>query len=187
MERSVRGALSALLLSAAASALLLLSPVDRAFAGDAPRVYARVAPVPAGAYFIDFRARPSSYIGHTYIIYGRLDGEGRVAEEHIAGLIPEHDVWEGLFVPIQANVREYKDDTKLLPVAIYRRQLSAAEYQRVARVVRYYQATEHRWHVIFQNCNTFAADLAEVLRLNRPPTVLPPSVWVEMLRKLNGG
>ena len=31
-------------------------------------------------YFIEFRSRPSTYIGHTYIVYGRTDASGRILE-----------------------------------------------------------------------------------------------------------
>jgi hypothetical protein len=61
-------------------------------------------------YFIDFRARPSTYIGHTYIVYGRIDASGRLIETHYAGLIPFKQPWRGL--PIQASVQQYIDDTR---------------------------------------------------------------------------
>lgn len=166
-------------------AALLLLPVNCAQARDPTRIYERIEPVRPGEYFIDFRSRPSSYIGHTYIVYGHVDEDGHVTELHYAGLIPEHDVWEGLFIPIEATVRQYKDDTRYLPSAIYRRRLNPLEYQRVVRRVQELRASEHRWHVILQNCNSFAIEIADVLRLPHPPSLLPPAVWVGMLRNLN--
>ena len=68
---------------------------------------------------------------------------------------------------------------------LYRRELSAAEFERVGRAVRMLKANEHRWHLIFYNCNDFAIEIAEALGLWRPPSLLPPSVWVGMLRTLN--
>jgi hypothetical protein len=94
-------------------------------------------------------------------------------------------VWEGIFSPIAATVRKYKDDSRLTPMAIYRRRLTAPEYRRVVRAVRFFHATERRWHVIVQNCNDFGIEIAEVLGLWRPPSLLPPSVWVAGLRALN--
>lgn len=136
-------------------------------------------------YFIDFRARRSAYIGHTYIIYFRIDAGSRLIEEHHAGLVPEENVWNGVFSPIRAAIRKYKDDTRLPPTVIYRRELSAAEYARVERTVRMLRANEHRWHVIFYNCNDFAIELAEALGLWRPPSLMPPSMWVGMLKAVN--
>jgi hypothetical protein len=181
----VRRLASALPWIGAAAIWLIVLQLHSALARDSSQIYARVEAVAPGSYFIDFRARPSSYFGHTYIVYGRLDTDGRVAELHYAGLIPEGNAWEGLFVPIEGTVRQYKDDTKYLPTAIYRRRLSAVEYQQVSARVRRLRASEHRWHAIFQNCNSFAIDIAAVLGLGRPPSLLPPSVWVGMLRALN--
>ena len=136
-------------------------------------------------YFIDFRARRSAYIGHTFVIYFVVGADGRLVEEHHAGLVPEENVWNGVFSPIRAAIRKYKDDTRLPPTVIYRRELSAAEYARVERTVRMLKANEHRWHVIFYNCNDFAIEIAEALGLRRPPSLMPPSMWVGMLKAIN--
>jgi hypothetical protein len=136
-------------------------------------------------YFIDFRARNSTYIGHTYLVQFRIDASGNVVEQHYAGLIPEENVWNGVLSPIRASIRKYKDDARMPTTMLYRRELSAAEYERVGRAVRMLQANEHRWHLIFYNCNDFAIEIAEALGLRRPPSLLPPSVWVGMLRVLN--
>jgi hypothetical protein len=136
-------------------------------------------------YFIDFRARRSSYIGHTYITYFRVGPDGRVSDEQHAGLIPEENVWNGVFSPIRAAIRKYKDDTRLPATVIYRRELSAAEFNRVGRAVRLLRANERQWHLIFYNCNDFAIEVAEALGLRRPPSLLPPSMWVGMLRAIN--
>jgi hypothetical protein len=136
-------------------------------------------------YFIDFRARNSTYIGHTYIIYFRVDAAGRLVEEHHEGLIPEEDVWNGIFSPIRASIRKYKDDVRMPTTVIYRRELTAAEFDRVGRAVHMLKASQRQWHLVFYNCNDFAIEIAEALRLWRPPSLLPPSVWVGTLRNLN--
>jgi hypothetical protein len=136
-------------------------------------------------YFIEFRARNSAYIGHTYIRYYRTDGMGRVLEAHDTGLVPEEDVWNGVFSPIRASIRKYKDDGRLPTTEMYRRQLNADEYARVGRAVRLLRVNETRWHVIFYNCNDFAIEIAEALGLRRPPSLLPPSMWVGTLRLMN--
>jgi hypothetical protein len=138
-----------------------------------------------GRYFIEFRARDSAYIGHTYIRYFQTDAGGRLLEAHDTGLVPEEDVWNGVFSPIRASIRKYKDDARLPTTVIYRRQLSAGEYARVGRAVRLLKANEKSWHVIFYNCNDFAIEVAEALGLWRPPSLLPPSVWVGTLKLLN--
>jgi hypothetical protein len=175
MEQRLRAASPARALIFAAAGWLLAG----GFCGDA------FAQRSGERYFIDFRARNSNYIGHTYLIYFRVDASGHVAEQHHAGLIPEKDVGNGLILPIHAAIRKDKDDTRMPATAIYRRELNAAEFDRVGRAVRMLKASEHRWHVIFYNCNDFAIEIAEAIGLWRPPSLLPPSVWVGMLRALN--
>jgi hypothetical protein len=165
-------------LAIVAAGCLLAGAIGSAIA--APR------PLHGERYFIDFRARPSQYIGHTYVVYFRVDASGRVIEKHHAGLIPEEDVWKGLVSPIRATIRKYKDDTRLLPTVIYRRELTAAEFHRVDRAVSFLRARQHRWHVIFFDCNDFGIEIAEALGMTRPPSLMPPSVWVAMLEKMNG-
>jgi hypothetical protein len=63
--------------------------------------------------------------------------------------------------------------------------LTAAEFNRVGRAVRLLKANERQWHLIFYNCNDFAIEIAEALGMRRPPSLLPPSVWVGSLRLLN--
>lgn len=136
-------------------------------------------------YFIEFRARDSRYLGHTYITYYRTGANDRVLDHHESGLIPEEDVWNGVLSPIRASIRRYKDDARMPVTEVYRRELTAEEYARVGRAVRLLKANEKRWHVIFYNCNDFAIEVAEALRLWRPPSLLPPRVWVSTLRTLN--
>ncbi len=87
--------------------------------------------------------------------------------------------------PVAANVRKYKDDSGLKPDTIYRRRLTASEYQSVVRVVQFLRSSEHQWHAIFMNCNDFGIEVAEALHMRRPPSLMPPSMWVGLLRVLN--
>jgi hypothetical protein len=136
-------------------------------------------------YFIEFRARPGPFIGHTYVVYGRIDAAGHILDVHSVGLAPDGNPVVGAFVPVAGSVRQDKNDAKYNPNAIYRRPLSAAEYVHVSRFVDMLRAREHEWHLIFQNCNDFAATIADGLGLRRPPAVMPPSMWVGMLRLFN--
>ena len=148
--------------------------------------YAAAEPRSTGErYFIDFRARSSHYIGHTYVIYYRVDATGHVAEQHLAGLVPEEDVWNGILSPIRATIRKYKDDTRVPAGEVYRRELSGAQYAQVVRTVQFFESRPQRWHLIFNNCNDFGIQIAETLGLWRPPSLMPPSVWVGTLRALN--
>jgi hypothetical protein len=153
------------------------------------RASAEPASAPQGdageRYFIEFRARPGPFIGHTYVVYGRTGMAGRVLDKHTAGLIPEGNPIVGAFLPVVGSVRQDKNDTRYAPNAVYRRSLSAAEYARVSRFVSMLRANEREWHLMFQNCNDFGIMVAEALGLRRPPSLMPPAMWVGLLRALN--
>lgn len=148
----------------------------------------RAAAQPApDRYFIEFRSRPSTYIGHTYIVYGRTDATGRILDMRYAGLIPDvDDAMQALIIPVPGVVKKYEDDAKLKPDAIYGRRLTAAEYAAVARAVRIMKHSQRKWHPIFQNCNDFGIAVAEALGMRRPPSLMPPRIWIETLRLMNG-
>ena len=136
-------------------------------------------------YFIEFRSRPSTYIGHTYIFFGRTDASGRILDARYAGFIPEVDAVQALIVPVEGTVRKYEDDVRLKPNAIYGRSLTAAEYAAVVRAVRILKQSQRKWHPIFQNCNDFGIGIAEALGMRRPHSLMAPNVWVSTLRTLN--
>jgi hypothetical protein len=148
-------------------------------------IVAAAPPRIAGEYFIEFRARPSTYIGHTYIVYGRVSSDGAVVEIHYAGHIPFKDAWRGLFAPIPGGVRNYIDDTRRTPSTIYRQRLTPEQYRAVSWTVARLRADEREWHAIFLNCNDFAIQIARTLDLPHPPSLLPPSMWVGLLKLLN--
>lgn len=175
-----------------------LRAVGFAFAGSllllAILASARVVAQPAGTqqaaganrYFIEFRSRPSTYVGHTYIVYGRTDATGRILDMRYAGLIPDvDDAKQALIIPVPASVQKYEDDALLKPDAIYGRRLTAAQYAAVARAVRILRQSQRKWHPIFQNCNDFAIAIAEALGMRRPPSLMLPRIWIETLRMLN--
>ena len=97
-------------------------------------------------HFIDFRARPGAMWGHTFILYGRVDGRGRPVELHRAGFYPDDGqagLILGTFVPVRAAVRAVPDDFSETPSAIYRRTLSSAQYARLKSTVTRIRANDH--------------------------------------------
>ena len=164
------GAVVGLGLLLAACTLAAAEPVRR----DAP------------GYFIEFRARPSVYFGHTFIVYGRVDASGRTVERRHAGFIPGDDFMMALIYPVRGTVGPDPADWALPSTAVYRRRLSAVEYRRVVDKVQLLRATQHEWHFFFFNCNDFAIEIAETLYLHRLPSLVAPKLWVDGLRILNG-
>lgn len=140
------------------------------------------------SHFIDFRARPGAMVGHTFILYGRIDQRGRAVETARAGLYPDDGAAGlifGTLLPVSARVRAVPDDYSETPSAIYRRALTGAEYARLKATVTQLRANDHAWHMLTHNCNDFAAIVAQSLRLVTPPPVLVPNAWVRALKAMN--
>jgi hypothetical protein len=151
---------------------------------------ARPAPAQSPAdYFIDFRSRPGYLFGHTFIVYGRLDAHGQPSAAHLAGIYPidgQAGLIIGSVIPVRASVRAVQDDFRERPTNIYRRRLSAAEYDRLLRVVGAARRSDHSWDLLFKNCNDFAIEVAKGIGLAAPSSWLMPYYFVGWLRLLNG-
>jgi hypothetical protein len=140
----------------------------------------------ARPYYVEFRARPAGDIGHSVIVYGRLGPGGRPAERHFASFVPGVDGRKGMIFPVYGSVRASAADIHTPPITSYRVSLTGAEYARVTATVRRLKAEEHLWHAFLFNCNQLPVEVATAIGLNRPPSVLPPNLWVDTLRLLNG-
>jgi hypothetical protein len=150
----------------------------------------RLAETQRGAerYFVDFHARSRPSIsGHNFIVYGRLNSDGRIAEAQVVGFSPDSDRnWASYFLPLPGLLGREGADLRERSVVVYRRYLSAAEFNRVNAKLRQLKATRPHWHFIFFNCNDFVADVARSIGLYRPPSLLPPIIYVTLLQALNG-
>jgi hypothetical protein len=140
-------------------------------------------------YFVDFRSRPGYVYGHTIVVYGYFDAQGRAVEERYAGLYPKDDeagLIVGTIIPVDASVRPVKEDFNTSPSMVYRRELTAREYRIMRAAIRHERQREHFWHVVIFNCNDFAARIAQALDMRVPSTLLLPPFFVLTLRLMNG-
>lgn len=140
-------------------------------------------------YFIDFRARGGGILGHTYIVYGRLDARGRAVEINHAGLNPDDaygnsPILAVALVPGQISLK--REDPKKPTVAVYRRRLTATQYAHLKGTVHRLRATHRNWHMAFYNCNDFAGQVARELGMMAPLAWARPGTFVNGLRALNG-
>ncbi len=140
----------------------------------------------ARPYYVEFRARPSNDIGHSVVVYGRRGPTGEPAERRFASFVPGADGRKGMILPIYGSVRASPEDIHTPPMTSYRRAVTAAEYARVTYAVRRLKAREHLWHAFLFNCNQLPVEVAGAIGLRRPPSILPPNLWVDTLRALNG-
>ena len=158
--------------------------------GPARRLPVSAPPPAHGHYFIDFRARTTGLLGHTFIYYGRIDARGRLAEAHFAGLYPDEGRLLTPFLPMMlvpgyVSVKMENPDKDL--GAIYRLRLSARQYARVKATVRRLRRRDRWWHFAFYNCNEFVGYVARAVGLRTPPGLDVPTGYIRALKKLNAG
>jgi hypothetical protein len=155
-------------------------PTQEYFVGESQREGVR--------YFVDFHARSRpSLTGHNFIVYGRLNAHRRIVEAQVVGFTPDSDrYWAAYFIPVPGLLGRERADFTEPSTVIYRRHLTAAEFYQLNAKVRQVRETEPSWHLIFSNCNDFVGEIAKSIGLLRPPSLMMPSIYVSLLRALNG-
>jgi hypothetical protein len=174
-----------------ASAQLSLRSGPAAAAGShAPRARPgpQAAPLEAPRYFVEFRSRAGFY-GHTYVVYGQLDTRRKRTDVHYAGLYPEGGpvgFMLGHVLPVPATVDAVEDDLTDPVTEAYLRIVTAEEFAKITAAIDRLRANTQLWNALLNNCNDFAAELAQELGLRTPSTLLIPELFVSELRGMNG-
>ncbi len=139
-------------------------------------------------YFVEFRSRTGFY-GHTYVVYGQIDGRGKRTDVRYAGLYPEGGpvgFMLGHVLPVPATVDAVEDDLIDPVTEAYLRIVTAEEFAKITKVIDRLRANTQLWNALLNNCNDFAAELAQKLGLRTPSTLLIPELFVSELREMNG-
>jgi len=146
------------------------------------------APVQAARHFVEFRSRTGFY-GHTYVVYGQIDSRGQRFDLRYAGLYPEGGpvgFMLGHVLPVPATVNAVADDLTDPVTETYLRIVTAQEFGRISAAIERLRANAQVWNALLNNCNDFAAELAQELGLRTPSTLLIPELFVSGLREMNG-
>jgi hypothetical protein len=143
---------------------------------------------PQGRYYVEFRAR---WINHTYIVYGRLDATGNPLDQHFIALYPRSGVLGlaagSLPLIVPATTLPVPGDRDADMLAVYRRTIDAAQYQKIQNFV--YQTRSnpnHYWNLYTVNCNYFAAQIATAVGLKVPVVYAQVTpLYIKQLESLN--
>jgi hypothetical protein len=142
-------------------------------------------------YYIEFRSRSAQSYGHTFSIYGRLNGQGKIASKAVAGLHPFTEsalpwmVGHLFLVPSETGACDGDTEDQYV-TARFRVALSQAEYAKVTTFIKGLQKKSPLWHAVLYNCNAFVGDIAHFMGLETPSsTMLMPAEYINGLRDLN--
>lgn len=143
-------------------------------------------------YFIEFRSRYAYTYGHSFVIFGRLNGAGKMIDPQVAGLAPKSNdpniYMLGHLAPVPASTGWTDGDLEdKYMSANWRVMLSEAEYRKVVAKIRKLQASSPMWHAVLYNCNAFVADIAQFMGYKTPGIWLKPQQFITKLRQMNGG
>jgi hypothetical protein len=141
-------------------------------------------------HFIEFRSRYALTYGHTYVVFGTVDKDGRMISPEVAGLAPASPDAApyviGHFVPVPATTGATDGDLEeQYRSASWRVLLTDVEYDNVVVFIRKQQATSHLWDASLYNCNAFVGDIARHMGYKTPAIWLRPQQFITQLREMN--
>jgi hypothetical protein len=151
-----------------------------------PQYGAREIKRAGGGYFVEFRARRGlTVFGHNYIVYGRLNKNGDTIAPQVVGF-SDGDERNTHLSAVRAFVGPLSQDFTSTPTAVYRRQLTATQFEQLISKIRQIRRAQLPYNFVFLNCSDFAGEIAESIGLRRPPSLVSPTAYVVGLRILNG-
>jgi hypothetical protein len=155
---------------------------------DSPRASKPAPAARSGTHYIEFRVAQIGTYGHSYVVYGRLNGRGEPADRNYADRYPEGTYLHmavGHLLPVPAN-KKWNPDVLTLPVATsFRRNLSEAEYRKLVAAVKRARASTQYWNALTNNCNHFVAELATAIGMKVPAGLQVAYSFIPALRELN--
>jgi hypothetical protein len=166
---------------------LALFPLQSASASDGSSRHDGARETQAGGgYFVEFRARRGmTPFGHNYMVYGRLNAQGGMIAPQVVGF-SDGDPRDVHLYAAHGHVGPLALDFTNPPTVIYRRHLTAVQFERLTAKIRQMRRARPPYHFIFLNCEDFTGEIAESIGLVRSPGLMLPMAYVVWLRALNG-
>jgi hypothetical protein len=167
--------------------LYIVGLITLTFAAPACATFSRAGGPSSSHYFVEFRAR-DGISGHTYLVYGKIDGRGRILSARAGGFHPYGAFSETaltLILPFPGRVGLQPADRTDPPSAIYRLYLNADTYARLVSAVKRFRQMKSGWDLLFFNCNAFAGRMAQAIGLRVPSNLELPVDFVRDLYLLN--
>jgi hypothetical protein len=124
--------------------------------------------------YIEFRSRLTTLIpsGHMYVVFGRLDPDGKPVSSHIVGLFPKGSLlgmYGGAVAWVPAQVKPYMLECSVSAVIdSWRISVSEDQYQAILARARAKLAKPPLWNMFGYNCNHFAAEFGDLIGLRKP-------------------
>ena len=139
-------------------------------------------------YYVEFRARRDNVFGHSYVVLGAVDGQGRGRRLGTMGFGTATGAPSGLpaIFGSAGRIGYTNDDIVSKPIERFRISIDRATVHRIARTTGAMHRTWTAYWLLSRNCNTFAGAIATEVGLNVPHVdAVRPDTYVRELRRLN--
>lgn len=153
---------------------------------------ASASPASPYRYYVEFRARHALSYGHTFMAYGRLTPDGRIADQTIIGLHPMGDdaTWWSIghvvWVPSEIGPSDGDLEEEYIS-ARYRIDLTREQYENVVGFAKKLGKESPLWHAVLYNCSAFVGKIANHMGLKAPSSLEYPANFINGIREMNGG
>lgn len=138
-------------------------------------------------YYVEFRARPTGYFGHSYVQVGRLGKDGHRLPATTAGLYPDPKRAHSIF-DAPGAIGYTDPDIRSQPSIKYRLSVSKQTYRQAEAFIVQMSRTPQRYDLIGHNCNHLTGHVARRLGLTDPGEHADtPANYVRALEQQNGG
>ena len=164
-----------------------------------PKVEAASATITRGAqfegdlrHFVEFRAEMNVFPGHSYLVYGQVNGQGEVIEQSgPIGFYPRLGPVAGItigWIAAPGTIDPDPSDVLGLPKERYRVILTQDQHARLADYIAGWRGQTVAWSLLLQNCNDFATGAAQSIGLSTPSGLgfTLPHIHIRRIRDLNG-
>ena len=139
-------------------------------------------------YYVEFRARTDDEFGHSYVVVGAVDGQGRGRRLGTVGFGTATGAPSGLLAVFGSpgSVGYTNDDIMQKPIERFRISIDRATVRGIVRTTAAMRRTWTSYWLLTSNCNTFVGAIATGVGLNIPYVeAVPPDAYVRELRRLN--
>lgn len=132
-------------------------------------------------YYIEIRMRqtPLMPVGHTYVAYGKLGGNGEILTEKLIMLAPVGGYVGAAMasgVPMPGVLTPHPDDCRIRPDIAYRVSLNAQRYEKLLMEIRKAKSEKPKYLLFANNCNHFMTRIAGSVGIRPPKNIYVPAV-----------
>lgn len=141
-------------------------------------------------YYVEFRSRHALSYGHTFMAYGRLTPDGKIATQTIIGLHPMGDdatwwtIGHVLWVPSEIGPSDGDLEEEYIS-ARYRIDLTQPQYEDVVAFAKKLGRESPMWHAVLYNCSAFVGRIANYMGLQTPSSLDYPADFINGMRRMN--